>query len=1297
MALSNGHRLIIQLVVSMFCLVVVGGSFVFPLFSPSLRGAPFAYNEQQISIVSTAAVLGSFFNQPFGILFDKYHARVTIAVGTVIYVGSWVALYCTTFSRGHDIYLQRLQAAAANHSLRGTGSSSLLPAVPGEPSLPSVEFVAALMFVSMSAISALEMGNIMCTLELLSLHMGTATVLAKSMIGLGSSIISLLFAAFASSPKLRESSSSSSGSAVAESISSLLYPFAVNMTEEQLRTEAHLRDVSSFCVFLAVFGGSVGLAAIVVSSKVVNYSSPSSEQQQQQQQINSNVYSNVAIKTPFAGRSAAKKKAKSTSSSMIVGNRNNIASPVSVSEEEAAKAPKPDNAILEEGDDARNGADFTDEDGDDENACSPSSGKNNISSSGSDVILYDPASWKKVSTFWDVRVLGLNVMPCSSSSSLSSDLGNDSSNNPPQLAAHLKVFYLAQYRPLLKRSLFLLMGCIVVVTIASIAELTFPHNDSTPQWVLVAIAVVCGVTPAAFLHLLALLPPSAADAAGGSSMATSLASLTDSITGAVASAPTVPQQNREREENAYDDDRNDNNINININRRHSPSSPVAVASSSAAAAAAAPTPRPPAGRKKALPVASLTMLALTASGGNAAMDSAEAEPVSSPSLPFSPSSKEAAAMTETDAVDGGSVPRRQQQEQESVVVRNGGSSAGAKGEEVAASTTTSNAKALFHSLRERGNDAFRNRDHPTAVELYTQAISALPAAEETKGRDCATVHSNRAAALTELGEMQQARMDSEMAIRADPLWMKGFLRRGTVSHREALDRMRTNKTMARAQPSAAATAVKDDDIQSPATSSSSGQRQETTITIRQLLRDALVDYETALRLEGNRNSDLQERVASIQRLLKGSGASKGDDVDDANSSNNNNEESEQSSSSLIERLIHMIDDAKVHGKSRRLPLIDITDDFLESDEQTFGSEQQMQQSQNYPQQNRESLFDNARRRPLDLLLLLLEFTLLWGGTVLVYNNIASIYRALAGDSFAFSVNRNAVFVSVFGIGNAVGRAWGGLVVGLHNGRAQPLHVLLRTPPIVLMIGMALFLVCRGVGLALPFVLCGLATGFTWSSIVQIVKRNFAFAGSLYSLLYVAGASGTVLFSFLLFPAVVDAHFSSSFAGNASAAATTDTAGTDTTTMSAMMSSTSTTSSVPTTNSNSNSGSGTTATTTNNNNCVGLECVEISMLVGILSCIVAYVLAEIIIWRVDNGAWDSDLGPRLAADEQIVEEELMPQARWEGNEMGGDDASPFSLQRRRQQQQQQYQRQSSMARAPSSVNSNDQFVPNVVVL
>ena len=73
------------------------------------------------------------------------------------------------------------------------------------------------------------------------------------------------------------------------------------------------------------------------------------------------------------------------------------------------------------------------------------------------------------------------------------------------------------------------------------------------------------------------------------------------------------------------------------------------------------------------------------------------------------------------------------------------------------------------SNKEYGNAAFKNKEFIKAIDYYTAAIKENPSDH--------TVFGNRAAAFHAIREYENALEDADDAIKLNPAWGKGYLRK----------------------------------------------------------------------------------------------------------------------------------------------------------------------------------------------------------------------------------------------------------------------------------------------------------------------------------------------------------------------------------------------------------------------------------------------------------------------------------------------------------------------------------------
>ena len=75
--------------------------------------------------------------------------------------------------------------------------------------------------------------------------------------------------------------------------------------------------------------------------------------------------------------------------------------------------------------------------------------------------------------------------------------------------------------------------------------------------------------------------------------------------------------------------------------------------------------------------------------------------------------------------------------------------------------------------KQKGNDAFRQKDFPEAIEYFTKAIEASDAPNHV-------LYSNRSACHTSLHQYSEALKDAEECVKINPTWAKGYNRVGAA-------------------------------------------------------------------------------------------------------------------------------------------------------------------------------------------------------------------------------------------------------------------------------------------------------------------------------------------------------------------------------------------------------------------------------------------------------------------------------------------------------------------------------------
>ena len=75
-------------------------------------------------------------------------------------------------------------------------------------------------------------------------------------------------------------------------------------------------------------------------------------------------------------------------------------------------------------------------------------------------------------------------------------------------------------------------------------------------------------------------------------------------------------------------------------------------------------------------------------------------------------------------------------------------------------------------FKAKGNEYFKAKDYPNAIEWYTKAVNADP-----QNR---VYYSNRSAAYTAMRDYAKAAEDGALCVRCDPNWNKGYFRHATA-------------------------------------------------------------------------------------------------------------------------------------------------------------------------------------------------------------------------------------------------------------------------------------------------------------------------------------------------------------------------------------------------------------------------------------------------------------------------------------------------------------------------------------
>jgi len=148
----------------------------------------------------------------------------------------------------------------------------------------------------------------------------------------------------------------------------------------------------------------------------------------------------------------------------------------------------------------------------------------------------------------------------------------------------------------------------------------------------------------------------------------------------------------------------------------------------------------------------------------------------------------------------------------------------------------------------------------------------------------------------------------------------------------------------------------------------------------------------------------------------------------------------------------------------------------------------------------------------------------WGAGSVVTANSSQIYQAL--DPTNFNEKTATVYVSVFGIANAIGRiAVGFLQRRLTHQSPSRVVYLFLIAPLVFTVDLPLFLLLPAKALILPFFLAGAAFGASWGSTVLLIKALYfpSTCGQHYNMLFTAGMVHSLVLNVGLFAPNYDRH------------------------------------------------------------------------------------------------------------------------------------------------------------------------------
>ena len=160
-------QLFVSLCVAIGVAVANGAIFCFALMVPALRkpideGGKFGFSITEVNMVSTIGVITGYCSLPTGQLYDRKGPRITLAVGTCVATLGYFLIFLI-----------------------------FAGAIP-----PSVVSVTICYGISQIAATFFETGSVLTMLEAFNMHQGRVVMIQKTFMGLGSSVLAMVYSAF---------------------------------------------------------------------------------------------------------------------------------------------------------------------------------------------------------------------------------------------------------------------------------------------------------------------------------------------------------------------------------------------------------------------------------------------------------------------------------------------------------------------------------------------------------------------------------------------------------------------------------------------------------------------------------------------------------------------------------------------------------------------------------------------------------------------------------------------------------------------------------------------------------------------------------------------------------------------------------------------------------------------------------------------------------------------------------------------------------------------------------------------
>lgn len=263
-------KLLLQMCVGVWVCISNSAIFIFGILSPHLRSAPFTFSSADVNVIATVGAVASYISLPVGMLYDRCGPRAVLFSGAVANLIGWLGI-ALIFWSVVATKIETISDAPPTTTLHQTTSSATtgntstlspnhysvaLHLSPIMEWLPPFYWICLFYGISQFSSPFYEQGAVLTNLQALSTHKGDVVLIQKTFMGLGSSIISQVYAVY-----YLGSSSSTGGTD-----SSAAFGTSGNETREQV--EDYISDkhsMASFCILIAAFSAMAGVVGGIFS------------------------------------------------------------------------------------------------------------------------------------------------------------------------------------------------------------------------------------------------------------------------------------------------------------------------------------------------------------------------------------------------------------------------------------------------------------------------------------------------------------------------------------------------------------------------------------------------------------------------------------------------------------------------------------------------------------------------------------------------------------------------------------------------------------------------------------------------------------------------------------------------------------------------------------------------------------------------------------------------------------------------------------------------------------------------